>query len=58
MNNLLFSLAEIGDIIVGGLTAGLGSLWYAVLINFIGVVAIGVKIAETQNKKRSNGKNL
>ena len=54
MNNLLFSFAEIGNAIVGGLTAGLGSLWYAVLINFIGVVAIGVKIAETQNKKRNN----
>ncbi len=53
MNNLLFSLAEVGGVIVDGLTATFGSLWYAVLINFIGVIAIAVKIAETQNKKRN-----
>lgn len=54
MNNLLFSLAQLGESIVNGLTSALGELWFAVLVNAIGVVAIGVKIAETQNKKRNN----
>lgn len=54
MNNLLFSLAQLGESIVNGLTSALGELWFAVLVNAIGVVAIVVKITETQNKKRNN----
>ena len=53
MNNLMFSLATLGNGIVSGLTGALGAVWYAILVNFIGVVAIGVKITETQNKKRN-----
>ena len=53
MNNLLFSLAQLGESIVNGLTSALGELWFAVLVNAIGVVAIVVKITETQNKKRN-----
>lgn len=50
---MLFSLAAIGGNIVTELTGALGDVWYAVLINFIGVVAIAIKITETQNKKRN-----
>ncbi len=53
MNNLLFSLPELGTAIVNGLTGVLGNIWYQVLINGIGVFAILVKVTETQNKKRS-----
>ncbi len=53
MINLLFSFAELGDSVVQGLTNALGNVWYSVLVNFIGVLAISVKILETQNKKRS-----
>lgn len=54
MNNLLFSLAQVGGDIVAGLTVLLGLVGYQILINGIGVIAIGTKILETQNKKRSN----
>lgn len=53
MNNLLFSLATLGQNIVATLTGTLGGVGYEILINLIGVVAIFVKITETQNKKRS-----
>ncbi len=53
MNNLLFSLAQVGGDIVAGLTAFLGVDGYRILINGIGVIAIGTKILETQNKKRN-----
>lgn len=51
-NNLLFSLATLGANIKNGLNDTLGAVWYTILVNFIGVLAIVVKIAETQNKKR------
>ena len=53
MNNLLFSLSDLGTDIVNGLVGTLGKLWYLVLINFIGVLAIVCKVIETQNKKRN-----
>ena len=52
-NNLLFSFTEFGDNVVKTLTNSLGNLWYVLLINFIGALAIISKIIETQNKKRS-----
>ena len=51
MNNLLFSFADLGQNIYNGLTNSLGLFWFNVLINFIGAVAILVKVVETQNKK-------
>ncbi len=53
MNNLLFSLAQVGEGIVSALTGVLGTVGYLVLINGIGAVAIVIKILETQNKRRS-----
>ncbi len=53
MNNLLFSLTALGDGIKNGLVGALGSLWFQILINAVGVFAIAVKVIETQNKKRS-----
>ncbi len=53
MNNLLFSLSGLGTNIVNGLVGSLGKLWYLVLINFIGVLAIVCKVLETQNKRRN-----
>lgn len=53
MNNLLFSLAEVGSGIASGLNSVFGTVGYAILVNFIGVLAIVVKITETQNKKRN-----
>ena len=53
MNNLLFSLTQLGEGIVNGLTGALGGLGYAILINLFGVIAICLKITETQNKKRN-----
>lgn len=53
MNNLLFSLSALGSDVVNGLIGSLGNLWYQVLINFIGAVAILIKVTETQNKTRS-----
>ena len=58
MNNLLFSLTQLGEGIVNGLTGALGGLGYAILINLFGVIAIGLKITETQNKKRKKQKGL
>ncbi len=52
MNNLLLSLATLGEGIVATLQGALGNAWYLVVVNFIGVLAIVVKIIETQNKKR------
>lgn len=53
MNNLLFSFVDLGQNIKNGLTNSLGLLWFNILINFIGSVAILVKVIETQNKKRT-----
>lgn len=53
MYNLMLSLASLGESIVNGLVGFLGNTWYLVLINFIGVVAILIKITETQNKNRT-----
>lgn len=53
MNNLLFSLTNVGNNIVNGLNGALGNVGYLILINAIGVVAIFVKLCETQNKKRN-----
>ena len=53
MNNLLFSLTTIGNNIVSALNGAFGSVGYLILINAIGVVAIAVKLCETQNKKRN-----
>ena len=53
MNNLLFSLTSLGQNIVNGLQVLLGTAWYQVLINAVGVFAIIVKITETQNKNRN-----
>ncbi len=53
MSNLLFSLTTLGNGIVSGLSGALGKIWYLVLVNAIGVVAIVTKIFETQNKKRN-----
>lgn len=50
--NLLISLATVGENIVSALTGALGSLWYLVLVNAVGVCAICVKVIETQNKNR------
>lgn len=52
MNNLLFSFAVLGQSIKDGLIGSLGLIWFNVLINFIGSVAILIKVIETQNKKR------
>lgn len=52
MSNLLFSLTSLGNSIKSGLLGAFGELWYLVLINFVGVVAILIKILETQNKRR------
>ena len=51
-NNLLFSLTALGESIKYGLNDSLGIVWYTILVNFIGVLAIVVKITETQNKNR------
>ncbi len=51
--NLLISLATVGKDIVSTLTSALGSVWYLVLVNAVGVLAILIKITETQNKKRN-----
>ena len=51
MFNLL-SLTDLSHSIVSTLSGSLG-VWYAVLYNFIGVIAIAVKVTETQMKKRS-----
>lgn len=53
MTNLLFSLTALGVGIKDGLIGALGSFWFQILINFVGVLAITVKVIETQNKKRS-----
>jgi hypothetical protein len=53
MDNLLFSFVDLGQNIKNGLTSSLGLLWFNILINFIGAVAILVKVVETQNKKRT-----
>lgn len=50
MFNLL-SLTDLAHGIVSALSSSLG-VWYAVLYNFIGVIAIAVKVTETQMKKR------
>ncbi len=52
MSNLLFSLTSLGNSIKSGLIGAFGDLWYLVLINFVGVIAILIKIIETQNKTR------
>ncbi len=51
MFNLL-TLSDVSRSIVSALSGSLG-VWYAVLYNFIGAIAICVKITETQMKKRS-----
>ena len=53
MNNLLISLAQIGENIFNGLNNSLGVVWFNIIINLVGAFAIAVKIIETQNKKRS-----
>lgn len=53
MNNLLFSFAALGESVKTGLIGSLGIIWFNVLINVIGGIAILVKVIETQNKKRS-----
>jgi hypothetical protein len=53
MNNLLFSLVEVGAGIYNGLNTALGSVGFLILVNLIGVVAIVIKITETQNKNRN-----
>lgn len=53
MNNLLFSFSVLGESIVNGLMLTFGQFWYIVLINFVGVIAIIVKVFETQNKNRN-----
>ena len=53
MNNLLFSFASLGKTVYEGLINSLGIIWFSVLVNFIGAVAILVKVIETQNKKRT-----
>ena len=52
-SNILISLATVGENIVLALTGALGSFWYLVLVNAVGVGAICVKIIETQNKNRN-----
>ncbi|MBR2498092.1 MAG: YgjV family protein [Clostridia bacterium] len=52
MNNLLFSLPVLGETIVNGLIGSLGMVWFQILINSIGVMAILVKVVESQSKKR------
>ena len=51
MNNLL-SLTDIGNSLVSALSGALG-VWYVVLFNAFGVIAIIVKLLETQNKSRN-----
>ncbi len=51
MFNLL-TLSDISQNIVSTLSSALG-VWYIILFNLIGVVAIVVKVTETQMKKRS-----
>ena len=50
MNNLL-ALTDVSALIVKSLSDALG-VWYAVLFNAFGVIAIVAKLIETQNKKR------
>lgn len=53
MNNLmLFSMAELSSSMVDALNANLG-IWYLVILNAFGVLAIILKVIEYQIKKRS-----
>lgn len=51
MNNLL-SLTDIANNLVSTFSGALG-IWYVVLFNAFGVIAIIVKLLETQNKSRN-----
>ena len=52
MNNLLFSMVDLSNGIIGTLSA-LG-IWYPILFNFFGVCAAATKVSEFQIKKRDN----
>lgn len=53
MNNLmLFSMAEFSEKMVNALDANLG-IWYLIILNAFGVLAIILKVIEYQIKKRS-----
>lgn len=51
MNNLLFSVAQISDNLTNTLSDSLG-VWYLLLFNFFGVVAVILKVTEFQQKNR------
>ena len=51
INNLLFSIIEISDKLVGTLSNSLG-IWYTIILNAFGVIAIIVKVSEYQFKSR------
>lgn len=51
INNLLFSIIEISDKLVGTLSNSLG-IWYTIILNAFGVIAILLKVSEFQLKSR------
>ena len=53
MNNFLFSLATVGETIVTSLNNSFGRIGYLIFVNAFGVIAMIIKIIETQSKKRS-----
>ena len=52
MNNMLFSMSALGENMVKSLDASLG-IWYLIILNAFGVIAIVCKIFEYQVKSRS-----
>ena len=52
MNNLLLSVQSFSDNLVSILGNSLG-IWYLIILNAFGVIAIGCKVCEYQSKKRS-----
>ena len=51
MNSLLFSFVEISNNLVEVLNSGLG-IWYLIIVNIFGVIAILAKVSEFQLKSR------
>ena len=51
MNNLLFSIAQISDNLANTLSNSLG-VWYLLLFNLFGVIAMVLKVTEFQQKNR------
>ena len=59
MNNILFSLATVGESIVNGLNGALGTVWYLVLVNFFGVpLRLSAKTFAVHKNGRFYGQSL